>query len=229
MKTRTVKMYFSNISNARIEIPDLCPLCGVSNNPQNDDKGTATYSNSIVHFISHTCNSCGTAFQTLQRFNRVNGTTEPNAAMIAVCPNTSKASFDEKLEEFSPRFVKSYNEAFKAEQDGLFSLAGMGYRAAEEILIKDFVWKIIEDGSEDTYKKIASMNLNNTIGHYFKDDDMSLVSTDVVRLNGNDYAHWDRPEDFDVKKQLEELKSYLNIFISIVTTKLMILNPPVSR
>lgn len=229
MKTKIVETYLSSVGNGKIEIPTLCPNCGVSNNPQNSSMGTAMYSDSVIIFISHICTSCNVAFQTLQRFNKVNGKTESNATMIAVYPSTSTTSFDKKLENFSPRFVKSYNEAFKAEQEGLFSLAGMGYRAAEEILIKDFTWKIIEGGSEDAYKKIAKMNLNNTIGHYFKDDDIYLVSTDVVRINGNGYAHWDKPEDFDDKKQLEELKSYLNIFISVVTTKLMILNPPVSR
>lgn len=108
---------------------------------------------------------------------------------------------------------------------GNFDLAGMGYRAAEEVLIKDFALAF----SGESKEKIAKLKLNDAISHYFKADEASLISTDVVRINGNDFTHWDRPQGFDLKAQLEQIKQYLNIYITRVDYHLMIKNPPVTR
>ncbi|WP_137598227.1 DUF4145 domain-containing protein [Paucilactobacillus kaifaensis] len=220
---------YEALNRVELEIPILCPHCGVSNNPINRIQGHNGYSNTYIAFFSHTCTACNITFFTIQSFIKTNDKYAKKAIMLAVSPSSHNRKFEERIETFSPRFVSSYNQAFSAEQSGNLDLAGMGYRAAEEILIKDFALKIIENGSPEKREEIAKLNLNNTIGKYFKDDQALLVSTDVVRINGNDYAHWDRSDDFDTDSHLQEQKAYLEIFINIVNTRLMIINPPVSR
>ena len=53
-----------------------------------------------------------------------------------------------------------------------------------------------------------------------------LSTADVVRILGNDHTHYERkyPElEFNL------LQKYMDIFINLVQTKLLIANPPVSR
>ncbi|WP_461240865.1 DUF4145 domain-containing protein [Paucilactobacillus sp. N302-9] len=220
---------YTALQAVQIEIPILCPYCGVSNNPVNHLQGNQSYSDGYCAFFSHTCTSCNVNFFSIQWFKKSEKGFSKEAVARAIAPNTTTQKFSSYMNKFSPRFVDSYNQAYSAEQNGLLDLAGMGYRAAEEILIKDFALKIIEDGSDEKKQYIADLSLNNVIGHYFKDDPTLMVPTDVVRINGNDYAHWDRPDNFDVSEHLEAQKAYLKIFISIVETRLLILNPPVSR
>lgn len=54
-----------------------------------------------------------------------------------------------------------------------------------------------------------------------------LVATaDVVRILGNDYAHyeWKYPEwDF------QQFKQYVEIFVKLIASRVLIIHPPVSR
>ena len=53
-----------------------------------------------------------------------------------------------------------------------------------------------------------------------------MNTADVIRILGNDYAHYERkyPEhDFEL------LKRYMDIFINLVETKILIAHPPVER
>jgi len=50
-----------------------------------------------------------------------------------------KKEFPEPVEGVSKMFVQIYNESNHAEQLGLSSIAGPGYRKALEFLIKDFL------------------------------------------------------------------------------------------
>ena len=114
-----------------------------------------------------------------------------------------------------------YHDAELSEENNAIDLAGIGYRASLEILVKDYALA----NEIDTFENIAKKNLNNAIGQYFKSEMDLQTSADVVRILGNDYAHWDQHEEYDI----ETLKSYLQIFIQIINTKLMLKNPPVSR
>lgn len=222
-RTYQIDLREPNYRRTKFLIPDICPNCGKVNNPQSSVEGKIHYSGFKILYMLHQCPSCKQDHWSIQKVfpDDENSKTE----MLTYTPSSSLRQFEKRICEFSPRFISMYHQAEKAENDGNLELAGMGYRAAEEILIKDYALKFSDDDAE----KVSKYTLNSAIGHYFKDSETLGVAADVVRINGNDYAHWDRPEDFDVKQKLQELKAYLDIFISQINVKLMIKNPPVSR
>lgn len=199
------------VANKLIEIPVLCPTCGVSNNP------TTTFAGSTekMAFFKHRCTLCNKFHYSIQEYESDQGTCR------AIYPNQQPSSLPPQIVSFSSRFVKMYRDAEFAENNNSIDLAGIGYRASLEILLKDYAL----DFKLDSFDDIAKINLNNAISKYFKTDFDTQSAADVVRILGNDYAHWEQKEDRDI----DVLKAYLNIFVQIINTKLMLKNPPVSR
>lgn len=229
IKTR---MYKIPIGNEYYDflIPNLCPNCGVSNNPANS---IATYivinKYERIGFLTHKCLSCNKTHYSIQRLS-LDQNTQTTPKLLCLYPNKKeKRQFHKLIEELSPRFVNVYHQAQMAEQNEAYIIAGMGYRAALEILIKDYVLNILQEDKN----KISKMKLADCIVHYFKGDAESNVAlfnaADVVRIFGNDFAHWEHPEDFSEQESINYIKSYLDIFISTIKTKLMCFNPPVKR
>lgn len=221
-RTSTINLGINGYAKVSFLIADTCPKCGVSNNPSTSIIGTRQYDDGVVVALSHRCHSCNYDHWSLQLLHSGSGK-EPS--LWAIWPKVGVRKFDKLIEDFSPRFVDMYHQAEAAELAEHYDLAGIGYRAAEEILIKDFAVEF----TEDSPKKVAGFQLNAAIEHYFKSDYISGIATDVVRINGNDYAHWNRPKDFDSEAKLLELKTYLNIYIDQVLLRLRIEHPPVTR
>lgn len=212
---------FSSTSSAitrsiSIEVPKLCPHCSVSNNPINDYLFLQPVDSQNFLGLRHKCTACEKFSFTLQTVSENAGSVESEY------PSSRTQYFDEKIEALSPRFVEIYNQAYAAEQKNHFDLAGMGYRSAMEMLIKDYALSFELAPLEE----IAKKNLNRSIDSYFKDDTQSFISADVVRMLGNEFTHWDKNEE---ALSLEELKGYLDIFVQTIKVKLMIKHPPVSR
>ncbi|WP_311776012.1 DUF4145 domain-containing protein [Listeria booriae] len=210
-QTTTYTSAYPLLSQKKIEIPALCPNCGVSNNPTT--KILITSEN--FGFLYHHCTACNENHYSIQQ------NIENRISCKAVYPTIQPSNLPPQVVELSPRFEKMYRDAEFAENNDSIELAGIGYRACLEILLKDYAFKF----ELDTHEGIAKTNLNNAISKYFKTDVDTQTAADVVRILGNDYAHWEKGEEYDI----EMLKSYLAIFIQIINTKLMLKNPPVSR
>lgn len=202
---------YTMISEKNLEIPVLCPNCGVSNNPSTSLIGTSDK----YGFFSHTCTACSKRHYSIQEYDGGFGKCK------TLYPLQQPSNLPEHIVKFSERFVKMFRDAELAESNNSIDLAGMGYRASLEILLKDYALNFNLDSREE----IAKINLNNAISKYFKTDVDTQTAADVVRILGNDYAHWDQNEELDI----EILKAYLNIFVQIINTKLMLKYPPVSR
>ncbi len=224
MKTRTYIIGLNQPWNKRskYKITDLCPNCGVSNNPTTKLEGYFYRGERALALFSHFCTSCQRYHWSLQI---IYPDIEHEPDLLFVHPSAQLTPIDSKLIKLSPRFERMYHSAERAENVGDYDLAGMGYRAALEILIKDYA---VEFTDEDK-ARIAKYKLNDAISHFYKNDQTAQISADVVRIYGNDYAHWDQPEQFNSEATLGQLKAYLQIFISWVNYRLMIANPPVSR
>ncbi|KAF0342531.1 DUF4145 domain-containing protein [Pediococcus acidilactici] len=206
--------------SAEIEIPSLCPRCSVSNNPIFYIEGHRVFKDGDVAFISLECSYCSRwSFIVIQKGENQHWN------LLSVSPNSLKREFDSAITKCSPRFVESYNAAYNAEQNGYLDLAGSGYRACAEILIKDWALKY----SGESKEQISKYKLNDAISHFFNGNIAAFNASDVVRYFGNDFTHWDRPEDFDARRTLDEVKIYLDILIQNILLQLKIANPPVGR
>lgn len=216
MNTKSIRYHYSSnptTKNITIEIPLLCPMCSVSNNPKNQHLAITPYNGLNIIFFKHQCTACGKLFFTTQILKDKEGKLQNQY------PESKQSQFNELIVEMSPRFVELYNQAESAEKRNHIDLAGMGYRASLEVLIKDYALYF----ELDTKEEIAKLNLNNAIGKYFKSDE-SIIAADVVRKLGNDYAHWEKEHDH---LPLSTLKTYLEIFVKQIEVKLMLKHPPV--
>lgn len=208
----------------KYEIPDLCPNCGVSNNPTSLLMGWDNLENNeYILSLKHICPSCKKAYYDFQKIN-LNNSDEPK--ILAIYPQKGTTQFDDLITDLSPCFVKIYHQAEQAENNESYTLAGMGYRAALENLIADYALKILHENKEEIEKL---KNLNNYIAHYFKNEEDLMSASDVVRIYGNEYIHWNKPENFDEVQILQQEKAYFQLFIDQIHYKLMCNNPPVRR
>lgn len=204
-------------SHSIINIPKQCPHCLLMVDPIPSQYYDFNYSDENFLAVSFKCPSCDKHY--------VCTFLSDDESSSYCCKNTYPSSHyvlkDKILENISPRFVDMYNQALLCEHNQHFDLSSIGYRAALEILVKDFAINTLNKDSVEVKKH----SLYTAIKEYLNCSDL-IKSADVVRILGNDYAHYERkyPEhDFDV------LKSYMDIFMSIMISKYKVLNPPVCR
>ena len=142
-------------------------------------------------------------------------------SLLGILPNNAVVYTDEEIEKISPRFIEMYSQALRAEDNGDYNLAAIGFRSAIEILIKDYAITCLGQSRGE----VVNMSLYNAISSYLGENDL-IKTADVVRILGNDHTHYERkyPEhDFAL------LKNYVDIAISLIRQKILIKSPPVSR
>lgn len=198
---------------AMIIVPTLCPNCGARNNPITELIGFKKVGSYIICAYIHRCTSCQKYHYTVQKYYKSFAIN-----MIMIYPETSYTKFDEVISKTSEKFIDIYQQAELAESHNCYELAGMGYRAALEVLIKDYALNVLHDNKQ----YIEQLTLNDAIEHYFKgkDHEMDNITANVVRINGNNLVHWDKPEDFNSQETLDTLKEYFNIFLEVITAKI---------
>ena len=128
---------------------------------------------------------------------------------------------DPLVQDLSPRFVDLYRQAQAAEDLEAWDVAAMGYRAALEVLLKDYAIRAL--GRDE--KAVARSKLADLIVEVFHEQEL-VNCADVVRLLGNDYTHFQRRyTDVDFLN----IRRYLDLLVSSVAARLAMLHPPVSR
>jgi len=198
--------------------PQSCPHCGINTDSLLVFHKTFVYDESVKENLLIFVWKCTACKKTYVSFHNVSNN---SITYMGVFPQKTVSFSDEYLLKVSPKFIEIYNQALTAEKNGSFELAAIGFRTSLEILIKDYAINCLKENKDE----VIATNLNNAISKYLKTDDM-INTADVVRILGNDHTHYERkyPEhDFIL------LKEYMDIFISLVRTKIMIQDPPVSR
>lgn len=216
------KVFASNITYGSLKEKkykkvSTCPYCGIGTDATQVTIYPIAITNGIVANASYKCTSCDKIFHV--SYIKLNN--EDEFKPFSVYPNFQGKEFSKEITEVSPRFIKLYNQAYKAEYDNNYELAGSGYRNALEVLIKDYAITTLKENRKD----VMETKLYGAISKYLPDVDMSKCA-DVVRILGNDNTHYERDYenlDFNV------LKKYLNIFIDMIDVQIKIKNPPVSR
>ena len=204
--------------NFSLQKPMLCPICGAFQDGTIISKAMHSGPDDTqIGTVGYKCSHCAKPYVVLYKIDWKSKTGD----FGGFYPPASIDYENETLESMSPRFISTYNQALRAESRGDIELASIGYRQALECLVKDYAINELRAEREQVVKK----SLCDAISEYLGEKD--LVSTaDVIRILGNDYAHYERkyPElDFAL------LKRYMEIFIKLVETKFLIAHPPVSR
>ena len=110
-------------------------------------------------------------------------------------------------------FVQIYNETNHAEQLGLSSIVGPGYRKALEFLIKDFL--ISENSGEKD--QIVKMSLQNAIQQKIQDENLKACAERATWL-GNDETHYLRKW---TDKDINDLKVLITLSVNGIHNHLL--------
>lgn len=203
--------------NFPLQKPMLCPHCGAYEDGTITDRKLLPIADSNYYgVVLYTCTCCKKRYIVIYDID----TSKKSAKFGAFFPTPTVSYQNDLLAELSPKFIVMYHQALRAEQMGDIELAAIGFRQALECLVKDYA--ITELGKPQ--KEVIDKKLYEAIGDYLNSTLASAA--DVVRILGNDYAHYERKYP---QHDFELLKSYMEIFIKLVETNVMIAHPPVSR
>lgn len=203
--------------NCTYQKPAQCPHCGICCDPVIINHELVTpFSLQLFHFVFLVlqCTACKKLFTITYEVNN------SHSHICCMTPFKPSVFSDKMIENVSPRFIEIYNQALRAKDNDDLNLAAVGYRSALEILIKDYAINELGEPKE----KVVKMKLFDVISAYLPTD--LLNAADVIRILGNDHTHYERkyPElDFKL------FQEYMDIFISLIRSKLLISHPPVSR
>lgn len=200
----------------KLKKPMNCPYCSVIVDGIQVSSNNLSLENGMHGgIVVYRCTHCLKLFMVTYVIN----THDQTSFIENIYPPVRLSYQSERINKLSPRFIDIYNQALLAESNESYDIAAMGFRAALEILVKDFA--IRELGVPE--KDVADKRLVDAIGDYL--NEKPLVNTaDVIRILGNGYTHYVNKYseyDFDV------LKQYMEVFIQLVETKLLTLHPPV--
>lgn len=199
------------IRSLRCQFPNFCCACGaiayplfLSGNQFPQDSGD--FFNNFFALV--VCPACGTGLVLTYRIS-----SPETASLVDYAPlKPQERTFDPSISDISGRFVKIYNQALAAETLGYDEIAGMGYRKALEILIKDFLIKQNPANAES----IISEPLSQIISNEIQSPKLQAMASRAAWL-GNDHVHYYQKH---TDKDLEDLKhlidgilSYINIDI----------------
>lgn len=214
-----VKLPLTSSTFANFDKPMTCPHCGYGTDGVFRDHHIFHYEPGYFVVLCFRCTHCQKNF--FAEYETPNTTSPLNLRFVHLFPDTDIAQPPELLSKLSPRFADLHNQAKTAESKSLIDIAAVGFRAALEVLVKEFAITELNEPAAD----VESKSLAAVIGMYLQQADL-VKTADVVRILGNDYAHFKKSYP---QHDFELLVRYYDIFLNLINTKLMILNPPVSR
>jgi hypothetical protein len=119
--------------------------------------------------------------------------------------NKIDKKFSDTITKISNNFTTIYNQSFRAEQDGLLEICGVGYRKSLEFLIKDYLIKL--DSTKEAEIKIKF--LGKCIEEDIKNENIKNVAKRATWL-GNDETHYLKKWE---GKDLQDLKNLIDLTV----------------
>ena len=211
---------------AELRIPDQCPHCGKIVVPNflscfgnaSDDGYRVT----ITAFWS--CTGCADVFATCYRPHIDNYRDDILCDWIeeVIPPIMETVSVPDEVKAVSPRFKEIFEQSVIAKQQGLTDLAGMGFRKALEVLVKDsLVFTNVK-----TQEQVDELNLHDAINS-FKANPQLIKAALQAKFIGNDYAHYKAKYtgyDIDGLKKLIDITVHW-VCMEIATQEIQSLQP----
>lgn len=182
--------------------PITCPHCNISTastlEKWNELSSIKNYLNVIFQ-----CTSCKKQYYVCY----IETSTFNTFEVLDIFPQSKYLTrdFPETINTLSPAFSDLYNQAYFAEQHKKYDIAGMGYRKALEVLVKDFAINSLQKSPDEVIKK----PLAKAISDYLTGFD-TFVSAECIRVLGNDYTHYELRYD---NVDFSYLRKYLDFFI----------------
>lgn len=201
-KEELIKYYTSRSWFSITKQPLLCPFCARVFSPRYiaDVDGKIFSDGTKITLLVFQCQHCKNIGVGQYKQKRLDLEGEPiyepiNDDYFFPEKTFSPKDFDASVQGQFPDFVSAYQEAEKAQNIGCKNLAGMGYRKAVEILVKDFAQILAPYEGTQIRKKRTSEVIND----YFSFDKEFWTMAKGAWVLGNDYAHYKKKyEDKDI-------------------------------
>jgi hypothetical protein len=192
-----------------INAPIQCPICHSYISPNHICDNYNFEKDLLSTFWE--CTSC---YKTFLSYCSNPSTSKEMPSHCDLYPKFPKqVKFDDSINQISDNFQNIFNQASKAESDGLNEICGIGYRKALEFLIKDYcIYR-----NPDDKEKIKSIFLGQVIEKYIdspKIKNLAKVSTWL----GNDETHYVRKF---TDKDINDLKKFINATVHFITYELL--------
>lgn len=207
----------SKTKSIKVDKPNICPHCQKGIDPKIIGLIGDEYYNQFFVFIAFKCPICQQIFfgkyflgneGAIEFFEMQNMPLQP---VETIGGHGLIKEFPEEIRNLSPHFVEAYNDAYKAEQNGLSSIVGIGYRLAFEHLIKDFCISLKPEEKD----KIAKAQLSQCVNDYLDSDIKELIKR--ATWLGNDFAHY---ESKHPDMHLDDFKKLIELCVSKIVAKI---------
>jgi hypothetical protein len=208
----------------RDHIPDECPVCHFSVQPNEIDwalassnSGPETLLEVIFQCPRHDCQHLFIA-----RYWRDDSVRETGfriwdpvqfRLLEAVPATPVRPSFPPEIAQGFPTFVEIYGQALAAEAYKLDQVAGPGYRRALEFLIKDYC--ISQHPADE--QAIRALLLSVCIREYVENPQVKIAAERAVWL-GNDETHYERRWD---SMNIENLKELIQLTVNWIHSSIL--------
>lgn len=196
------------------DLPNFCPVCRhtiiptcmlVSN--KNYDEKTHISNHEVVFKCSNT--TCNSLF--ICQYESFGTHSEYYATIPKM---VVKGEVSEEIRGISPDFYKIYNQALQAEQLGLDSVCGVGFRKAIEFLVKDYLLSI--ETEKYTREQVERTALRNCIKQWIEDARIKMVLERATIL-GNDETHYKK---IYIDKDISDLKLLIQLTLHFIDMEL---------
>ena len=195
-----------------VELAPICPICNHALSPDVLYGSLIEYDDETQNkvYLLNYCPNCDCEFISLHIWDYLSD--DSYKYFLSYPTPTASQSFSDNIAALSPQFVKIYNESLQAENLGMDSICGMGYRKALEFLVKDYA---ISNHSDDK-DKIEQQPLAQCIGNYITDERLKTLAKASAWL-GNDQTHYIQKHS---SHGLNELKQSINAFVTFIDADL---------
>lgn len=196
-----------------IDTVKKCPVCHTAHSGTNLNAFLISKELSIdplfpkkhtLLYVIYLCEACEGIFLSLYAREESSRTSE--FLLIDSVPKITQAKeFDSRIQNVSPRFIKIYSQAQKAEEEKLDEIAGMGYRKALECLIKDYLIQIVHKDPETVINTFLGKCITDMVDNPY----VKKVAEKCAWV-GNDFSHYlnERDEGLQTLKDLIDATVY---------------------
>ena len=207
-------LYLSTSKSVYVQFPIICPCCSIGIEAKHLYSAIMpiTEKSSGSHMFSmFRCPHCESAIMVDYALDKSN---DIGYEMIHYPFDSNPVIIPEQIASISPEFQRIFNEAHRAETNGLSLICGMGYRKALEFLIKDYAIYRHPDDVEG----VKSKPLSQCISDYIDSSKIRELAKASAWL-GNDETHYERKHpEYD----LQNLKAFINALIHFIESELLV-------
>ena len=164
------------------------------------------------------CRRCSALFTALYRViydhDKETGRLLGQAPLLYLKPEI----FPETVGKISPTFVEAYNQALRAEENGLNEICGAGYRRALEFLVKDFLISHLFSAQPDRHDEVRHFLLGKCVRDFLPDGPIKEAALRAAWL-GNDETHyyrkWTGRDLTDLKVLISLATSWIDLTVKL--------------